>query len=36
MYAQSKYPTMSREEMMAEWMINEGSQKDEWPDFGAR
>jgi hypothetical protein len=34
MYAKSKYPTMSREEMLEEWMRNEGSQKEEWPDFG--
>ena len=34
MYAKSKYPTMSREEMLEEWMRNEGSQTEEWPDFG--
>ena len=27
---------MTDEEMLAEWLRNEGSQKDEWPDFGAR
>jgi hypothetical protein len=26
---------MSDEEMLAEWMRNEGSQTEEWPDFGA-
>ena len=26
---------MSHEEMLAEWMRNEGSQTEEWPDFGA-
>lgn len=36
MYAKSKYPTMSREEMLEEWMRNEGSQTEEWPDFGAK
>jgi hypothetical protein len=36
MYAKSKYPTMSHEEMMKEWMRNEGSQTEEWPDFGAK
>jgi hypothetical protein len=35
MYAKSKYPTMSHEEMLKEWMRNEGSQTEEWPDFGA-
>ena len=34
MYAKSKYPTMTHEEMHAEWMRNEGSQTEEWPDFG--
>jgi hypothetical protein len=34
MYAKSKYPTMSREEMLVEWMRNEGSQTEEWPEFG--
>jgi hypothetical protein len=33
-YAKSKYPNMSHEEMLAEWMRNEGSQTEEWPDFG--
>jgi predicted amidophosphoribosyltransferase len=33
-YAKSKYPKMSNEEMLAEWMRNEGSQTEEWPDFG--
>ncbi|NQX02384.1 hypothetical protein HQ447_17135 [bacterium] len=28
-------PTMSHEEMLAEWMCNEGSQTEEWPNFGA-
>lgn len=27
-------PTMTREEMLEEWMRNEGSQTEEWPDFG--
>ena len=36
MYAKSKYPTMSKEEMQTEWLRNEGSQKEEWPDFGTR
>jgi hypothetical protein len=27
---------MSQEEMQTEWMRNEGSQTEEWPDFGAR
>jgi hypothetical protein len=35
MYAKSKYPTMSREEILEEWLRNEGSQTEEWPDFGA-
>jgi hypothetical protein len=34
--AKSKYPTMSPAEMMKEWMRNEGSQTEEWPDFGAK
>jgi hypothetical protein len=29
-------PTMSQEEMQAEWLRNEGSQTEEWPDFGVR
>ena len=29
-------PAMTDEEMLGEWMRNEGSQKEEWPDFGAR
>jgi hypothetical protein len=36
MHAKSKYPTMSKEEMQTEWLRNEGSQKEEWPDFGTR
>lgn len=27
---------MSEDEMLAEWLRNEGSQTEEWPDFGAR
>ena len=27
---------MSREALVADFMKNEGSQKEEWPDFGAR
>ncbi len=29
-------PAMTDEEMLADFMKNEGSQKEEWPDFGAR
>ena len=29
-------PVMTDEEMIADFMRNEGSQKEEWPDFGAR
>lgn len=28
-------PSMSDEQMLAEFMKNEGSQTEEWPDFGA-
>lgn len=29
-------PLLSAEEERAEWLRNEGSQTEEWPDFGAR
>jgi hypothetical protein len=29
-------PVMTKEEIIADFMRNEGRQTDEWPDFGSR
>lgn len=36
MFAMSREASMTHEKMLAEWQRNEGSQTEEWPDFGAR
>lgn len=33
-HAQSRRQTMTKEQVIADFMKNEGSQTEEWPDFG--
>ncbi len=35
MFAMNRNASKTHEQMLAEWQRNEGSQTEEWPDFGA-